>query len=188
MPRAADIGRKRSGMSYAQAAKRFGVDVEETKAYAQMVKAFNREQSRLKKEYGYKGPVYKLPTLKALYDDEKAQARFGNPTALFNYMKDEAIIKLQDTPRLAFEEKVNQYAANMIQALTNNTNAAFEESDIAKAIEQLKRMTPKQIMRFTGGRFFEVYYRRAAAIKPDDELPDAEDMILALAEKWDGEA
>lgn len=188
MARAADIGRKRSGMSYAQAAKRFGVDIEEAKAYAQMVKEYNRQQSQLKREYGYKGPVYKLPSLKALYEDQKAQARFGNATSLFNYMKDEAVIKLQDTPRLAFEEKVNQYAANMIQALTNNTNAAFEESDVAKAIKQLKRMTPKEIMRFTGGQFFKAYYSRRAAIKPEDEMPDAEDMILALAKKWDGEA
>lgn len=186
MPRAADIGRKRSGMTYAQAARRFGVDIEEAKAYAQMVKEYNRQQSQLKKEYGYKGPVYKLPSLKALYEDQQAQARFGDARALFDYMKDEAIVKLQDTPRLAFEEKVNQYAANIIQALTNNTNSAFEESDVSKAIAQLQTMTPKQIMRFTGGRFLDSYYGRTQGLDP--EAPDAEDMILALAEKWDGEA
>lgn len=178
MARASDLGRKRSGLSYARAARKFGVTIEDVRAYAQMAKDFNRQQKAVAKEYGYKGELRQFASLKGLAEDAEAIRRFG-ARGFFEYVRDEVMASLQDVPRLEFENKAEQYHANMIQALTNNAASAFEESEVALAIDALKNMTPKEVMRMTGGKFFDFYYGRK---QPGKNEMDADDMVTALAE------
>ncbi len=57
-----------------------------------------------------------------------------------------------------FAEKAEQYAANLIQALRNNPESAFPESDVSKAIKKLEKRSAKWIMRKSGGESLDVYY------------------------------
>lgn len=177
MARASDLGRKRSGLSYKDAARKFGVTIEDVRAYAQMAKDFNRQQKAVAKEYGYKGELRQFASLRGLAEDVEAIRRFG-ARGFFEYVRDEVMASLQDVPRLEFENKAEQYHANMLQALTNNAASAFEESEVALAIDALQNMTPKEVMRLTGGKFFDFYYGRKQA--GENEM-DADDMISALA-------
>ena len=134
----------KSGISYARAAKKYGVDVSEAKAYAQMAKEYNRQARQWAKEYGYKGDLWKAPSLGDIARDRGAASRFGGVQNLFRVEE--------------IQEKAEQYAANLIQALRNNPESAFPESDVSKAIKKLERRSAKWIMRKSGGESLDVYY------------------------------
>ena len=152
MATAKDLNRHhKSGISYARAARKYGVDVSEAKAYAQMAKEYNRQARQWAKEYGYKGDLWKAPSLGDIARDRGVAGRFGGVQNLFRYMQ-------EDMPKLALQEKAKQYAANLIQALRNNPESAFPESDVSKAIKKLERRSAKWIMRKSGGESLDVYY------------------------------
>ena len=140
MATAKDLNRHhKSGISYTRAARKYGVDVSEAKAYAQMAKEYNRQARQWAKEYGYKGDLWKAPSLGDI-------------------ARDRVTARLADKPKLALQEKAKQYAANLIQALRNNPESAFPESDVSKAIKKLERRSAKWIMRKSGGESLDVYY------------------------------
>ena len=159
MATAKDLNRKHtSGISYARAARKYGVDVSEAKAYAQMAKEYNRQARQWAKEYGYKGDLWKAPSLGDIARDRGAASRFGGVQNLFQYMQEDIAARLADKPKLALKEKAEQYVANLIQALRNNPESAFPESDVSKAIKKLEKRSAKWIMRKSGGESLDVYY------------------------------
>lgn len=166
MATAKDLNRhSSSGISYARAARYFKVDVAEVKAYAEMAKAYNKEARAWAREYGYKEGMWKAPALAELVRDKSAAVRFGGVSEQFRYMKEEVNIKLQDRPKLTLEAKAEQYAANLIQALRNNPESAFPESDVSKAIQKLEHMSAKEIMQKSGGSTLEVWYGPNATVE-----------------------
>lgn len=159
MARATDLNRKSSsGISYARAARKFGTTPEVVKAYAQQVKEFNRQQRQAAKAWGYQGDYYKAPSLSQLARDAAAQNRFGGAGELFKYMGRDVKSRLADNVQSAWSEKAEQYVSNIKAALTNSPEAAFKDSQVAKALIKIDRMTPKQVMKATGGEFFTFWY------------------------------
>ncbi len=154
-----------SGISYARAAKKYGVDVSEAKAYAQMAKAYNKQAREWAKEYGYKGSLWKAPSLGDISRDASAAKRWGGMGNLFRYMQEDIAARLADKPKLTLSEKAEQFAANLIQALRNNAESAFPESDVSKAIRKLEKRSAKWIMQKSGGESLEVYYSGDIAAK-----------------------
>ena len=109
MATAKDLNRKhKSGISYARAAKKYGVDISEAKAYAQMAKEYNRQARQWAKEYGYKGDLWKAPSLGDIARDRGAASRFGGVKNLFQYMQEDIAARLADKPKLALQEKAEQ--------------------------------------------------------------------------------
>lgn len=159
MARAADLNHKSSsGISYARAAKKFGVTTDVVREYAQQVKEFNRQQRQAAKAWGYKGDYYKAPSLSQLARDTAAQNRFGGGDELFRYMSRDVNSRLADSVQSTWSEKAEQYVSNIKAALTNSPEAAFKDSQVAKALIKIDTMTPKQIMKATGGEFFTFWY------------------------------
>ena len=159
MARSADLNRKSSsGISYARAAKKFGTTPEVVKAYAQQVREFNRQQRQAAKAWGYKGDYYKAPSLSQLARDTAAQNRFGGAGELFRYMGRDVNSRLADNVQSTWSEKAEQYVSNIKAALTNSPEAAFKDSQVAKALIKIDRMTPTQIMKATSGEFFTFWY------------------------------
>lgn len=159
MATAKELNRRHaSGLSYVRAAKKYGVDVSEAKAYAQMAKEYNRQAREWAKEYGYKGDLWKAPSLADIARDRGAAARFGGVQNLFRYMQEDIMARIADRPKLKLQKKAEQFAANLIQALRNNPESAFPESDVSKAIMKLEKMSAKRIMRKSGGESLDVYY------------------------------
>jgi len=154
-----DLNRKHtSGISYARAAKKYGVDISEAKAYAQMAKAYNKQAREWARDYGYKGDLWKAPSLGDIARESGAARRFGGVQNLFGYMQEEIAARLADKPKLVLKEKAKQYAANLLQALRNNPESAFPESDVSKAIKKLEKRSARWIMRKSGGEVLDVYY------------------------------
>lgn len=161
MARSADLNihRSSSGLSYARAAKKFGVDEAQAKAYATMAKEYNRQARSWAKEYGYKGDLWKAPSLMDIARDKGAATRYGGVKNLFSYMQEDIKARLEDKPALDLTAKAEQYAANLIQALRNNPESAFLESDVSKAIEKLESHNAKWIMQHSGGDTLSTYYK-----------------------------
>lgn len=159
MARSSDLNRRhKSGISYARAAKMFGVDTETVREYARQVKEFNRQTRAAAKAYGYKGDYWKAASLSELARDAAAASRFGGRMNLFKYAEETVGAKLADNVAAQWANKAEQYVSNIKKALSESPEAAFPESDVAKALRKMDRLTTRQIMRKTGGEFLSFWY------------------------------
>lgn len=179
MVRSADLNRHhKSGISYARAAKKFGVDIETVKAYAQEVKEFNRQTRAAAKAYGYKGEYWKAASLSDLARDAAAGKRFGGAEQLFKYARENVQAKLADSVSDQWAVKAEQYVANVKKALTDSPEAGFSESDVSKALRKLDKMTTREAMRATGGIFLQYWYHGDEEVDPILSHNQLVDMIL----------
>lgn len=156
MATAKDLTRKKkSGLSYARAAKKFGVSEDVVREYARQAKEFNKQQRAAARAYGYKGDLWKAPSLGDIAKETKAAQRYGGYGQLFKFAGENVRVKLADNVQAAWAEKAEQYAANVKQALSNLPEAAFPESNVAQAIKAIDNLSPMGVMRVTGGQFFD---------------------------------
>lgn len=156
MATAKDLTRKKkSGLSYARAAKKFGVSEDVVREYARQAKEFNKQQRAAARAYGYKGDLWKAPSLGDIAKEAKAAERYGGYGQLFKFAGENVRVKLADNVQAVWAEKAEQYAANVKQALSNLPEAAFPESNVAQAIEAIDNLSPMEVMRITGGQFFD---------------------------------
>ena len=187
MAAAKDLNRKhKSGISYARAAKKFGVSEDVVRAYAQQAKEFNKQQRAAARAYGYKGDLWKAPSLGDIAKEAKAAERYGGYGQLFKFASENVRVKLADNVQAAWAEKAEQYAANVKQALSNLPEAAFPESNIAKAILAIDNLSPLEVMRITGGQFFDDFGSPTKGTT-SKSAPDREGhpVVLALIDAYE---
>ena len=157
--RSTDLNRKhKSGISYARAAKKFGVDVETVREYARQVNEYNRQARQAAKYYGYKGEYWTAASLSELARDAGAGKRFGGAEQLFKYARENIQAKLADSVAGQWAVKAEQYVANIKKALTDSPESAFPESDVSKALLKIDRLGIRKTMRATGGMFLQYWY------------------------------
>lgn len=179
MARSSDLNRKhKSGISYARAAKKFGVDVETVREYARQVKEFNRQTRAAAKAYGYKGEYWTAASLSELARNAAAGSRFGSAERLFKYANENVKAKLADSVEDQWAVTSSQYVANVKKALTDSPEAAFPESDVSKALKKLDGMTTREAMRATGGIFLQYWYHGDTEADPILSHNELVDMIL----------
>lgn len=185
MATAKDLNRKHtSGISYARAAKKFGVDIETVREYARQVKEFNRQTKAAAKAYGYKGEYWTAASLSQLARNASASRRFGGAEQLFKYASENVQAKLADSVAGQWAVKAEQYVANVKKALTDSPEAGFSESDVSKAIRKLDSMTTREAMQATGGIFLQYWYHSDEEEDPILSHNQLVDMILGYRRRF----
>lgn len=181
MARPSDLNRKhKSGISYARAAKMFGVDVETVRQYAQQVKQFNKESRAAAKAYGYKGDYRTAWSLSEIARQKEAAERFGGFKQAFQYQMQDVRARMADSVSSRWAQAAEQYAANVKSALTGLPESAFPESNVSKALRALDKLSARQIMRATGGMFFDDYGSPGRGTTSKD-APDREGHPIILS-------
>lgn len=179
MARATDLNRKSSsGISYARAAKKFGVDVETVQEYARQVKEFKRQTRQAAKFYGYKGEYWTPASLTELAKESKMAKQYGGAPELFKFARENIQAKLADNVMEQWSIKAEQYVANIKKALSGSPEAAFPESDVSKAIRKIDTLGARRTMRATGGIFLQYWYHGDLDEDPILSHNDLVEMIL----------
>lgn len=183
MATASSLTRKhKSGLSYARAAKVFGITEQQARDYARQAREYNKAARQWARAYGYKEDLWQAPSLMNIKQSLliRGTNKFGTAADRFKYLSMEVRQRLADNPKRTLVDKAEQYVANIMTALTNNPESSIPGSDTAKALEKLQsgRFSTRKIMRATGGSFFEAYYGRKA--KTPVEGSDMINILLAL--------
>lgn len=171
--------KKASGISYARAAKKFGVDIETVKNYAQMVKEYRREALRWGREH-HVANVWVGHGLAAI-------AKSKDAAAFFRFQQREIESRMQEGIRERLNEKLSQYLANIISAVSKMPGAYDDESPESIFLEGVKNgdITEKMILDAVGGDFFQriggKYKRKGAgaetASEPEYDITPIEDIL-----------
>ena len=167
MATASSLTRKhKSGLSYARAAKVFGITEQQARDYARQAREYNKAARQWARSYGYKEDIWLAPSLMNIKQSLLIPGtnKFGTAADRFKYLSTEVRQRLADNPRQTLVDKAEQYVANIITALTNNPESSIEGSETNKALKKLLsgKLTVRKIMRATAGAFFESYYGRHA--------------------------
>ena len=183
MATASSLTRKhKSGLSYARAAKVFGITEQQAREYARQAREYNKAARQWARAYGYKEDLWQAPSLMNIKQSLLIPGtnKFGTAADRFKYLSTEVRQRLADNPKRTLVDKAEQYVANIMTALTNNPESSIPGSDTAKALEKLQsgKFSIRKIMRATGGSFFESYYGRKA--KTPVEGSDMINILLAL--------
>lgn len=144
-----------SGISYARAAKKFGVDIDTVRQYAQNVKEYRKVALKWAREH----QVSDIKLGKGL----AALAKADDARAAFLYYKQDIERRLAEPVRETLDLKLTQYIAN-IKAAVSEMPASKNKGTIAnRFLRGLNsgQITPTDITAVTGGSMLQRIYKKS---------------------------
>lgn len=161
-------------------ADKIGVDVSMVKNFQKLSKFYNDAARKWAARYNYEGQLWRPWSITAM----SATHGQRTPQEAFLYAYEELTQRLLEGVSATLSVKMNQYAANVMSALSGSDEFLLNE-DMQSIFDRFQsgEITAAQIFRATGGRPLRALYTSKSGISGDVEI-DFSPMMDAFEAAW----